>query len=371
MNYICKNCGKTYEINSSLIMCNCGSPLWLNFMGKFNRNDIDYHDYSMWRYSKAYPIDKKDIKISYGEGLTPYTSINYKGYSIKVKQDHLMPTGSFKDRGSSMVINHLYSQGITSFTEDSSGNGGAAYAGYCALGGLDCRIFIPAGTSKGKVAQVNIYGAKLVEVEGTRNDVATAAMKSHDGSVYVVHNWHPYFVQGTKSIAYEIWEQNGFKSPEAVITVVGNGSLITGLYIGFKELLLSGEIKKMPKIYGVQPDNCNPIYRLFFGIHEEFSPSYTIAEGASISKPNKAKEIIEFVSETSGKFLSASEGEIKEALFYVGKKGFYIEPTSALAFAGLNKLINSKELKEDEDISIIISGNGLKATDKILNLDTL
>ncbi|WFD11597.1 threonine synthase [Tepidibacter hydrothermalis] len=368
MKYVCKKCENIYAPNPEVIKCECGGALWLDYEGKLKKSDIHQNDFTMWRYSAAYPVKREDVKISFGEGLTPFSTIDYKEYEIIVKQDNLMPTGSFKDRGVAMVTNYLNNLGVTKFTEDSSGNGGSAFAGYCALGRIDCKIFVPAGTSEGKIAQMKVYGANLVEVEGTRAHVASEAMKSIDGSIYVGHNWHPFFVHGVKSVAYEMWEQNGFKAPDNVICVAGNGSMIIGVYLGFKELLDSDEIDRMPKIYGIQADNYNTLYREFVGDDIEFKPLPTIAEGISIYKSTKHEEVVEFVKKTKGKFISVTEDEIKNALLEIGEKGFYIEPTSAAAFAGLNRLIDEKIIDKSEQTAIIISGNGLKATDKIMKL---
>jgi len=368
MEYKCNECGNIYDASPNVVKCECGAALWLDFQGRLNRKDIVKNDFTMWRYSKAYPVKRDDVKISFGEGLTALAKVVYKGHNILVKQDNLMPTGSFKDRGVVMVTNYLNNMGVTHFAEDSSGNGGSSFAGYCALGGIDIQIYVPAGTSAGKIAQMKVYGADLVEVEGTRADVATQAMKNIGGSVYVGHNWHPLFIQGVKSVAYEIWEQNNFEAPDNIVCVAGNGSMVTGVYIGFRELIDSGEIEKMPRIFGVQADGCNPLYRAFAGESLDFELTPSIAEGIRIKHSTKHNEVIGFVKETKGAFISVGEDEIKNALFEIGEFGFYIEPTSATGFAGLNHLIENKIINQSEKTAIIVSGNGLKATTKIMNL---
>lgn len=368
MQYKCMKCNKVYEATPQQIQCTCGAALWLDFEGKLTKSDIIQNDFTMWRYSAAYPVKKEAVKITYNETITPLATIDFNGQQIMVKQDYLMPTGSFKDRGAVMVVNYLHNQGVTQLTEDSSGNGGSAFAGYSALGGLDIKIFVPAGTSEGKIAQMKIYGAELVEVEGTRADVAEAAMKQVGGSVYAGHNWHPLFVQGVKSVAYEIWEQNNFQAPDNIICPAGNGSMVAGVYIGFKELMHAGEIDKMPKIFGIQAEHCNPFYRAFIDDQSEFIPQKTIAEGISIKHSTKHDEVLQFVKEVNGAFLSVKETDIKSALFEMGKKGFYIEPTSATAFAGLKQLMNRQMIDSNDKTVVIVSGNGLKATTKIMNL---
>ena len=368
MNYICKQCGNTYKAAPNIIKCECGAALWLDFEGQLTKDDIIQSEHSLWRYSKALPVKLKDVTVSFGEGMTPLARIDYKGYKVQVKQDNLMPTGSFKDRGVVMVSNFMKNMGVNCFAEDSSGNGGSSFAGYCALGGIDIKIFVPAGTSAGKIAQMKVYGADLVEVEGTRQDVADQAMKNIGGSVYVGHNWHPLFIQGTKTVAYELWEQNGFKAPDNVVCVAGNGSMVAGVYIGFMDLFKSGEIEKMPRIFGIQSEGCNPFYRDFVGQSLDFELTPSIAEGIRIKKSTKHDEVLKFVKETGGAFISVKEKAIKEALFEIGKYGFYIEPTSATGFAGLNKLIEVKMIQPEETTSVLVSGNGLKATGKIMDL---
>ena len=366
MKYYCKSCLNSYQVEHHHFKCDCGAALYLDFTGIHQKNDIEQSDFSMWRYRGAYPLARQDIKISFDEGLTPFTDINYHGYSLKIKQDYLLPTGSFKDRGVAMVTNFLNTFGVTQFTEDSSGNGGASYAGYCALGNIDCKIYVPAGTSLGKIAQMKVYGADLIEVKGTRADVTTAAMKGVDSSVYVGHNWHPLFIHGIKSVAYEMWEQNDFVAPKQVICVAGNGSMVSGMYIGFKELLNTNQISAMPRIFAIQSDHCNPLYRNFINDNSLAEGKLGIAEGISVANPTRLNEVVEQINDTQGTIISVSDEDIRSALVDIGKKGFYIEPTSATAFAGLNKLIEAGTIEKSDTTALIISGNGLKATDKII-----
>ncbi len=303
MNYVCKQCGKTYLPTAERFRCDCGCSLWLDYEGGLKRIDIQAEDFSMWRYCAAYPLERDDIAVSFGEGLTPLTMIDYRGVRLLIKQDNLMPTGSFKDRGVAMVTNFMNKLGVRRFSEDSSGNGGSSFAGYCALAGIDCRVFIPANTSMGKIVQTSLYGADLVRVEGTRQDVADQAMASSDGYVYVGHNWHPYFIQGVKSVAYEIWEQNGFCAPDNIVCVAGNGSIVSGLSLGFNELKKTGEIASFPKLFAVQADHCNPLFRAFVGQSADFEPSPTIAEGISIYRSTRHDDVVNAVK-ASGDRLS-------------------------------------------------------------------
>lgn len=363
MKFLCRTCGKEYDFGELRWKCDCGGYIVLKDKFKFTKKDIKSERLNMWRYDAAYPLKKDEALISYNEGLTPLARLNHENYNIRLKLEYLMPTGSFKDRGTVMVINYLNNYNAGFFTEDSSGNAAASVAGYCALGGLKCALYVPHGNSSGKILQAKAYGADINEIKGSRSDVAYAAQKFD--KAYAGHNWHPLFTEGTKSIAYELWEQNNFKEPENIIVPCGAGSLVLGLIKGFTELLESGEIKKLPKIFAVQPANCNPVYRMFKGINEDFIPEPTIAEGTSISEPVKAAEISEGIKLSEGAVLSVKEEEIKEALKFILKKGYYIEPTSAAAVAGALQLMEKGILKESDEIIIVISGNGLKSGERI------
>lgn len=368
MKYLCKHCNNTYDSSQLIWQCKCKHSLWLDYKVEFHKSDIVKNDLSMWRYDKAYPIKKGELSATFNEGLTPLARINFMDRNLLVKMDSLMPTGSFKDRGVIMVINYLKKMGVKIITEDSSGNAGASNAAYAALADIKCNIYVPKGTSSGKLAQTKLYGANIFEIDGSRDDVATAAQNSINGSCYAGHNWHPMFVQGTKSVAYEIWEQNNFNAPDNIVCSVGNGSTLIGMYLGFYELLCSGEIKKMPRLFGVQAENCNTIYRAFNNLPLNYKTSPTIAEGIALYRPSKVDEVVKMVKYTKGLMLSVTEGEIISALKTISHKGFYIEPTSAAGFAGMIKLIDENIIKKNEITAITVSGTGLKATDKILKV---
>ena len=369
MKFFCARCSAIYAVTDTTIWrCGCGSPLWCDFPVTFRKSDIRGGDLSMWRYDKAFPVKRENLTATFNEGLTPLAALSWQGRNVLVKMDSLMPTGSFKDRGVVMVINFLSGLGVTMITEDSSGNAGASTAAYAALAGMNCSIYIPASASPGKLMQTQLYGAKLHAVTGTREAVAMAAQQNSDGGIYAGHNWHPLFVQGTKSIAYELWEQNGFCAPDAVICSVGNGSTLAGLYTGFSELLASGEINKLPRLYGVQADNCNPIYRASVDLPLDFETKPTIAEGIALYRPTKTEEIVRMSKASGGVMVSVAEEDIVHALLEAGTKGFCIEPTSATAFAGLTQLQNKGILGKNETVVVTVSGNGLKASSQIVEL---
>ena len=359
---------KKYGIDTTLWRCSCGGSFWLEREEpvRFTKADINRNEFSLWRYEKAYPMKKADLSATFGEGLTPLIEENWEGAKVWLKNEALMPTGSFKDRGVVMLVNSYAAKGVSKITEDSSGNAGASVAAYAAKAGIECNIYVPASTSEGKVTQVIASGAKLHKVPGLRNKAAEAAQSGGEG-IYASHNWNPYFVEGVKSMSYELWEQFTFDVPDHIICPIGNGSIALGLEQGFRELLESGEIHRVPKLYGVQPVNCDPIYRKFYHENESFEAVETMAEGIAISNSSKCEEVVAAIRETGGRMTAVKEHEILTALKAVAKKGYYIEPTSCAVFAGASRLIKEGVIGKEDRTVVIISGNGLKASEKILH----
>ena len=269
--------------------------------------------------------------------------------------------------GASVLIRKVKELSIKEVVEDSSGNAGAAIASYCAQAGVTCHIYAPENTSAGKLAQVQFYGAELHKIPGTREDTAQAALLAAEKIYYASHAWNPFFFHGTKTFAFEVSEQLGWKSPDTVVLPVGNGTLLLGACIGFRELLQAGIIDRMPRIIGVQAENCTPLYRAYRENRTEVTQietKGTLAEGIAIARPIRSRQIIGAVRQTVGEFLVVSEDEIKKALVEVCGKGYYIEPTSAAAIAGIKKYLPGSSQRE-----VIVSaftGHGLKATENML-----
>lgn len=365
MKYTCKCCGRVYLELPKELRCGCGASLWMEYPHRLKKQDIIQNDFSMWRYEAALPMKKAECAVTLGEGLTPLLKETWNGHEIWIKNESAEPTGSFKDRGIALSINDAMRRGCIHIAEDSSGNAGASTAAYAARAGIQCDIYVPASTSEGKVGQIIAHGANIRKVEGNRIRTAEAAQSGENGALYIGHNWYPAFVEGIKTVAYEIWEQMDFRAPDVFLCAAGNGSMVLGAYLGFRDLLDSGEIEKMPRIYGVQASSCNPISRLFRGESVDFAQRETIAEGIALYRSSKAQETVTAIRQSGGTMIDVDENEITCALRQLVRKGLYAEPTSAAAFAGLTKLQEQGEIKKNERVAITLSGNGLKAVEKI------
>lgn len=325
---------------------------------------------SLWRYAAAIRVDATH-PITLGEGWTPLIASQWAGHHTQFKLEYVAPSGSFKDRGTSVLFTYLRNVGVTSVLEDSSGNAGASMATYAAAGNMKCRILVPAAAPRAKVAQIAAMGADVQLVDGSRQDVATEALRQAEQIFYASHNWQPFFLEGTKTLAFELWEQLGFSAPDAVVVPVGYGSNVLGLSIGFNELLHAGVIKKMPRIYAVQAENCAAFHTAWrAGVDHwvKFEPKPTVADGIASFQPVRMKEVLNAVRESGGEVLAVSEAEIATALGELARRGFFVEPTSATAGAALTQLHAQGRIGAQERVVMVLTGSGLKAAEKVGDL---
>lgn len=363
--FFCKSCNAEYLLSKPIWRCVCGSFLDIKFKGKIDPAKIKKEIFSLWRYREFLPIEKDENIVSFGEGLTPLVKLQIYKKEFFAKLEFLFPTGSFKDRGATVLVSKIKELKIKKVVEDSSGNAGCAISAYCAKAGIDCEIFVPENASPAKISQIKIYGAKINAIKGTRDEVAKKALISAEKSYYASHVWNPFFFHGTKTFSYEIWEQLGFKEPDTILLPVGNGTLLIGAYIGFKELFDSGLTGKIPRFVAIQAENCSPIYKIFkenLKNMPEIETKKTIAEGISVAKPARWQNIIKIIKETGGDVIVVKEEEIIESAFELAREGIYVEPTSATAIAGLKKY----EVKDNEIIVIPLTGHGLKSMENYL-----
>jgi len=360
---ICKKCNLSYSPDLPRWRCDCGGVLDLEFQPSFDLKKIANRKPSMWRYREAIPIARDPNIVTLDEGFTPLLDIVVGGRHVLIKQEQLFSTGSYKDRGASVLVSKIRELGITEVVEDSSGNAGSAIAAYCARAGIECHIYVPAKTAPAKLAQIRSYGAKLNLISGTREETAEAALRAAEKFYYASHSWNPFFLQGTKTFAYEVCEQLGWKAPDTVVLPVGNGTLLLGAFTGFKELMVSGIINHLPKVIAVQAENCAPLCEMFNNNLDNIPSIYvssTMAEGIAVAKPIRGLQIVDAVRHSRGHFITVNDNEISQSLQEMSHQGFSIEPTAAATIAGLEKYLI--ETKRDESIITAFTGHGLKST---------
>src|SRR5215472_16336013 len=317
--YLCPVCGTTLAADRPLWRCDCGSHLNLAPGQGMSRGEIVTSDASLWRYRAALALNGPP-RVSLGEGWTPLVPRDWGGAPIRFKLESQMPTGSFKDRGTAVMLNHLLEVGVGPIHEDSSGNAGSSIATYAAAAGLRCRIYVPAAAPRGKVVQIAASGAELRAIPGTRQAVTDAALAAVGESFYASHNWHPYFIGGTKTLAYELWEQLGFAVPDDIIVPTDYGSNIVGLDRGFDELIQQGEIARRSRLFAVQAENCSALGAAW-AADAALSPQPTMADGIATVKPVRTAEVLAALRRSNGGVVAVPEQEIAPALRRLGRFG--------------------------------------------------
>jgi threonine synthase len=359
---MCRETGEAYDAMEPRWQSDTGGLLDIVFDPMLETEAVASRPPSFWRYREALPLDDDVVPVSLGESVTPLVRITLGGIPVLVKQDHQFPTGSFKDRGAAVMVSRLHHMGVGHVVEDSSGNAGCSVAAYCARAGMACDIYVPHGTSAAKLTQLEYYGARIHRIDGTREDVAWAARSAAADSYYASHVWDPFFLQGTKTFAYEVAEQLGWRAPDAVVLPVGNGTLLLGAFIGFQELRSMRLIGAMPQIIGVQASACAPLEYAFRSAAEslpDVASVPTLAEGIAVRCPVRWQQILHAVRSTGGGILQVSEGAIRSALLELGRNGFFIEPTAAVAAAGTRELL--RRPGDRESVVSVFTGSGLKA----------
>src|SRR5438067_7653815 len=363
----CPACGAAIPADRPIWRCSCGSHLNLIPGPGLGRGEIDAAEASLWRYRAALALAGPP-RVSLGEGWTPLVTRQWQDVPVRFKLESQMPTGSFKDRGAAVMLNHLLEVGVGPIHEDSSGNAGSSIATYAAAAGLPCRIYVPAAAPRGKVVQIAASGAEVRAIPGTRQAVTDAALAAIGESFYASHNWQPFFIEGTKTLAYELWEQLGFAVPDSILVPTGYGSNILGLERGFDELTRQGEIPRGPRLSADQAENCTAVAAAWVADAADyvpFSPRPTIADGIATVKPVRTAEVLSALRRSGGGVAAAPEDEIGPALKALGRLGLVVEPTSATAAAALRQLLRDGTIRPEPTTVVVLTGHGLKATDKI------
>ncbi|MGQ9781419.1 MAG: pyridoxal-phosphate dependent enzyme [Nitrososphaeria archaeon] len=357
----CSMCGKERQKETQW-RCECRAPFNVILYDRFNKRKIERSDRTIWRYRHFYPYVKKERIISLGEGSTPLVKVQNH---LWFKLDYLMPTGSYKDRGSSVLISGILSgmEKISGLSEDSSGNAGASIAAYCARAGLNLKVYVPKTTSGIKLTQIGSYGAHVTRVPGTREEVSERAQHAGEGFLYVGHVWHPYFKDGIRTLAYEIAEQTSWKTFDQIYVPVSAGTLILGLIEGFRHLESSNVIEKMPKMIASQTKQVSPVYhRLKNLAYQPPSRITSVADALVSTNPPLLEEMAKILREVNADCEVVEEDEIVAAHSFLARNGFYVEPSSAVAYATYLKRVKEGSVDRDEEVLIVLTGIGLKKT---------
>lgn len=357
IQFACTVCGRTYPPGKVHHHCpDCGGVF--DFAGPLKYvppQDTIGGRRGLERFRGTFPVPEQATWVGLGEGGTPLVPIEVGNRLAYLKCEHLNPTGSFKDRGTAVLVSWLASLGVREALEDSSGNAGASFAAYAARAGIHARVFVPAYASGPKRRQIEAYGAELVAVPGERTEATRVAIEAAGrGGVYASHAYLPHGLAGMATLAYEIVEQLG-GAPGTVIAPIGQGTLFLGAFRGFMALRDAGLISDLPRMVGMQAEACAPVWRAIRGLAPK-PAGETLAEGIRIAWPLRRSAIVGAVEATHGDVLAVTEGQIEEGMRALSGRGFFVEPTSATVWQALV----SPGSEWPDPIVAVLTGSGMK-----------
>lgn len=361
----CERCGLSFEIESKIDRCpKCSGPFKL----KKEYAEIDVKSIfrktikNLWSFDRLFPPTCLKRRVSLGEPLTPILSkeIRYLGKKVRVllKNEGMFPTGSFKDRGSSVLISHLKFLHVKKTVTDSSGNAGISMAAYSKNAGISIKVYVPSNTSIEKKRILELYGVHLFLTE-TRDEASELARKS--GEFYANHSWNPIFFEGTKTFLYEALLQR--RDFDAIFLPLGSGTLFLGAIEALKEIKENLPGFEDIKIFIIRPEGYD-----IFDLKRKTSRDETIAEGIAVRPIYRLDEIKNAIEKFGVKTIYIDNNDIVDALKLYIKEGIITEPTGAAALAGLLKYIKSRGDLEFSKALIPITGVGFKSIEKLMRL---
>jgi len=347
-------------------------------------------DGSMWRYQPLLPVDIPSASSGAVRtvGGTPFfraerLESHRVGGKVWIKDDTRLPTASLKDRASALVVAFALERGIDRIITASTGNAGVALAGMAAAAGLDAVVIAPEDAPVAKVAQILVYGARLVLVRGGYSDAFDLTLQaSHEMGWYCRNTgYNPLTVEGKKTVAFEICEQftraigetdnDLWIVPDRVIVPVGDGNIITGLHKGFADLMALGWIENTPKLTGVQAEGSAAIANAWESGTTHIAPvvADTVADSISADRPSDGFRALRAARETGGEFATVTDEDILNGMITLAREsGVFCEPAAAAVYAGWLELAERQCIAPDEQVVLLVTGHGLKDTDAVLQM---
>jgi threonine synthase len=329
-------------------------------------------NFTMWRYQSLLPVENLSLVPPLTVGWSPVydSTLLAARFGIRqllIKDDGRNPTGSFKDRPSALAVVKAREAGARIITTASSGNAGSALAGMCASVAMESVIFVPASAPAAKLAQLQIYGSRLVIVEGSYDDAYDLCIAASErfGWYQRSTGYNPYTREGKKTAALEIAEQLNWDVPDKVLVAAGDGNIISGLWKGFNDLHRIGLIERLPQMIGVQSERAPAIVDAATGdgvVRE--SAANTIADSINVGKPRDGTAAVQAIRDSGGRGVKVTDDEIIAAIPKLAREtGVFAEPAAAAAYAGLLKMLDAGSIKSDERVLVMLTGNGLKDPD--------
>ena len=386
LNYVkmlvCRECGKEYPLTRIHVCEYCFGPLEVVYdyeSMSLDQNSFNHRPQTLWRYIELLPITDHSKIVDLGTGFTPLHRANRlaKEVGLKtlyIKDDSVNPTNSFKDRPASVAVSKALEFEAKAVGCASTGNLAAAVAAHAAKVGLPCYIFIPSGLEFNKIIQAAAYGAKIITVNGTYDDanrLAAQATEQYDLALANI-NIRPYYVEGSKTLAFEVCEQLNWRPPDHVIVPIGSGALLCALGRGLDEFYRLGLIEDSnTRITGVQAEGCAPVVKAFTSKADYVEPIErpdTIAKSLAIGNPGDGKYALKRIRDSNGLAQSVSDEETIEAIKLLARtEGIFTEPAGGVTIAALKNLVDSGIISTDEVVVCYVTGNGLKTPEVFLD----
>jgi threonine synthase len=382
-HYECSLCGKTYEPEEVTYTCPADGGN-LNVILDYDRlkkqfspeKYLAFPEASLWRYLNLLPVnDPGGLGTPLRRaGWTPIYQPKRLAKALNlehlwIKDEAPNPTASFKDRASAIVVARAAEIGAKVTVAASTGNAGAALAGMAAAVGSKAVIFAPKSAPPAKIAQLIVFGARVLLVDGSYDQAFDLSIEATKAFGWYNRNtgFNPFTAEGKKTAAFEIWEQVMQRLPEdsqplCIFIPVGDGNIISGIHKGFKDLQALGWLKKMPRIFGIQSEGSAAIANAFTAGIEDIKAvqADTLADSISVDLPRDGIRALRAATETSGAYLTVPDGAILGAIAELGRVGIFAEPAASTAYAGLRKALQLALVGPDDPVLVLSTGSGLK-----------
>ena len=372
----CRACGGEVDPNHLVGTCpTCGHAL----LATYDLARLDARHWwsaladrprSLWRYHELLPVQSFEAVVTLGEGCTPLLPLSEvsaaPGVRLLLKDDGVIPTGSFKARGMAVAVSRARELGARALFAPSAGNAAIALAAYGARAPLPVRVYLPDRNTEGVQEVCRRYRAEVVAVPGTIRDAGEAgrAAEKGRGSFDMSTLREPYRVEGKKTMGLEIVEQTGKTGPpDAILYPTGGGTGLVGMYKAFQELKTLGLCERVPRLYAIQPDGCAPVVRALREQSPQVAPwpdPHTLAPGLLVPAPFAAERILEAVRGSHGGGETVSDEELLDAMVELAHHhGVSASPEAAAPYAALRRLFDRREIRAGETVLLYNTGTGL------------
>lgn len=378
----CRECGQVYPAEALHVCEYCFGPLEADYdydaiRENVSRETIASGPRSIWRYRDLLPV-AGDHVVDIGTGFTPLLRANNLAHALGLKElyiknDAVNPSYSFKDRPVSVAATKALELGFQTLACASTGNLACSVAAHAARAGIDACVFIPSNLEQGKIIGAAIYEPKIFAIDGNYDDVNRLCSEIADqyNWAFVNINLRPYYSEGSKTLAFEVAEQLGWRTPDHIVAPIGSGSLFTKIWKGFNELRKVGLIDSPPpRMSAAQPLGCSPVHSAYLAGTDQVAPVRpdTIAKSVAIGNPADGYYCLRIIAESKGNSIAVTDEEIIEGMKLLARtEGIFTETAGGVTIASLKRLAEEGKISPDEVTVAYVTGNGLKTQEAVVD----